>query len=73
MAVTQPSQIHRELMGVSSLNFADGNDSSPRKTMFDTHLGQALVIDKSTERRIQTGMEREFGKFTFSVKSPCNI
>ena len=73
MAIQQPAQIHRQLMGVSSLNFSDGNDSSPRKAMFATHLGQALVIDKSTERRIQTGMEREFGKYTFSVKAPCNM
>ena len=73
MAKQQPAQIHRELMGISSLNPFSGNDSSPRATMFCTHLGQALVIDKSTERRIQTGMEREFGKFTFSVKAPCNM
>lgn len=73
MAIPQPAQIHRELMGISSLNFSDGNDSSPRKAMFATHLGQALVINKSTERRIQTGMEREFGKYTFSVKAPCNM
>lgn len=73
MAIKQPAQIRRELMGLSSLNFADHTDSSPRKAMYATHLGQALVIDKSTERRIQTGMEREFGKYTFSVKAPCNM
>ncbi len=73
MAIQQPAQLHRQLMGLSGLNFSDGNDSSPRKAMYTTHLGQALVIDKSTERRIQTGMEREFGKYTFSIKAPCNM
>lgn len=66
-----PSQLFRELMSVNSMNPWDGYDSSSRKQMFASHIGQALVISGSTERRCQTGMEREYGKYTFSVKMPC--
>jgi hypothetical protein len=34
------------------------------------HLSQALVISGSSERKCQTGMEREYGKYTFSIKIP---
>jgi len=68
----QPNQLRRELLGVSGLNFSDGEDSASRKQMFGSHVGQALVISGSTERRIQTGMEMEYGKYTFSVKMPAN-
>ena len=67
-----PNQIDRRLMGISAMNPWDGMDSSPRKQMFAGHLGQMLVINGSTERFFQTGMEREYGKYTFSVKMPCN-
>lgn len=72
MAHSQPNQIYRKLMGISSLNPYAGHDSSSRGQMFCSHLGQALVISGSTERRIQTGMEREFGKYTFSIKMPTD-
>ena len=31
-----------------------------------------LVIGGSSERTIQSGMEREYGKYTFKVEMPCN-
>ncbi|EKD89524.1 MAG: hypothetical protein ACD_33C00046G0005 [uncultured bacterium] len=65
-----PNQLHRELMGVSGLNPWAGHDSSSRVQMFSSHLSQALVINGSSERRCQTGMEREYGKYTFSIKVP---
>lgn len=64
------SELHRELLGVNSLNPFIGHDSSPRGQMFSSHLSQLLVIKGSTERYIQTGMEREYGKYTFSIKVP---
>ncbi len=67
-----PNQLKRELMSVNGLNPWDGFDSSSRKQMFASHLGQALVVKGSTERFCQTGMEREYGKYTFSIKMPCN-
>lgn len=72
MAIEQPNQLYRKLLGINSLNPFDGHDSSSRKQMFATHLTQALVIEGSTERYIQTGMEKEYGKYTFSVKMPVD-
>jgi RNA polymerase Rpb2, domain 6 len=67
-----PNQIDRRLMGISAMNPWDNMDSSPRKQMYAGHLGQMLVISGATERYFQTGMEREYGKYTFSTKMPAN-
>lgn len=66
------NQLYRELLSVSGLNPWDGHDSSSRKQMFAGHLAQALVIEGANPRRHQTGMEREYGKYTFDVKMPVN-
>ena len=66
------SELSRELLGVVGLNPFVAHTSSPRSVMFSSHLSQALVVNGSTERRIQTGMEREYGKYTFSIKVPGN-
>lgn len=68
----EKNELHRELLNVLGLSPFDGNNSASRKQMFSSHIGQSLVIDGSTERRVQTGMEREYGKYTFSVKIPVN-
>ena len=66
-------KIDRRLMGVGAMNPTDAHDSASRKQMYlSSHLSQCLVINGSTERRIQTGAEREFGKYTFSVKMPVD-
>ncbi len=67
-----PNEIEPELIGLHSLNFATGNNSSPRSVMFSSHFSQRLVIDGSTEKIIQTGLEKEFGKYTLSIKMPAN-
>lgn len=68
----EQNQLYRELLGVLGLSPFDGNNSASRKQMFASHIGQTLVIDGSTERRVQTGMEREYGKYTFNVKMPVD-
>lgn len=72
MKTKTPNQIHPDLMGISALNPWSGNDSSSRGQMYANHLTQALVINGATERFCQTGMEREYGKYTFSVKMPVD-
>lgn len=47
-------------------------DSGAREQMLGGHLSQALVIDGATTRRCLTGIEREFGRYTFNVKMPCD-
>lgn len=66
----EPNQLHRELLGVAGLNPWVGHDSSSRVQMFGSHISQTLVINGATERRTQTGLDREYGKYTFSVKVP---
>lgn len=67
-----PNQLHRDLLGVNGLNPFKGHNSSSREQMFSSHIGQTLVVKGGTERRIQTGMEREYAKYTFSVKMPVD-
>jgi DNA-directed RNA polymerase beta subunit len=65
-----PNQLYRELLGINGLNFADGTDSSSRKQMFSSHIGQSLVVKGATERFILTGMEAEYAKYTFAKTMP---
>lgn len=66
------SEIDRRLLGSAGLlAFVDYNSAS-RLQMYGQHISQKLVTANMTERYIQTGMEQEFGKYTFSVKMPCN-
>jgi DNA-directed RNA polymerase beta subunit len=67
----QPSQLYLDLLSVCGLNPWDGYNSSSRKQMFASHIGQTLVVEGATERFWQTGMEREYGKYTFKVEMPC--
>lgn len=60
------------LLGTGALSVLKPTNSSPRVQMYMSHIGQALVIEGATPRRIQTGIEREFGKYTFNVKMPCD-
>lgn len=69
---TEPNEALREFLGVCGLNPWFGHDSSSRQQMFASHLGQCLVINGATQRFFQTGMEREYGKYTFSVKMPVD-
>lgn len=68
----EPNQLHRALLSVLSLSPFKAHNSASRDQMFSSHIGQAIVINGATERNIQTGMEREYGKYTFNVKMPCD-
>ena len=65
-------QLHGSLLGANALNPYHRHDSSPRGAMIANHLGQSLVVKGATERMVQTGYEREYGKYTFGVSMPCN-
>lgn len=67
-----PNQADRRLLGVNGLNSYKGNNSASREQMFSSHIGQALPILGSDERYIQTGMEMEFGEYTFNIKMPAD-
>ena len=70
--MSNANELHREFLSVLGLNSFVGNVSSPRSQMFSSHIGQRLVINGATEKFIQSGMEQEFGKYTFSVKMPAD-
>lgn len=62
-------ELYRELLATNSLSPFLRHNSSVRQQMFSAqHLSQILVIKNPSERYIQTGMEAEYGKYTFSKK-----
>lgn len=64
------NEIHRNLTGIMSLNPFDSTNSSSRKQMFSSHIQQRLVVAQPSVKKIQTGMEFEYGKYTFSNVMP---
>ncbi len=68
----EPNQLKREFLSFMGLNAWAGCNSASRQQMYGSHITQRLVISDGNERYCQTGMEREFAKYTFSVKMPCN-
>ena len=66
------NELSAGFLGASGLNPWPAHDSSSRIQMFNSHLGQALVIEGATTRRCLTGLEAEFGKYTFSIKMPTD-
>ena len=72
MLTERPNELHRELMSICGLNPWHQHDSSARIAMLSSHLGQMLQIHGATERTFQTGMETEYGKYTFNVSMPCD-
>lgn len=66
------SELDPELLGLVAINPFFMNCSSSRLQMFCSHIGQSLVAKGATIRKIQSGLEREYAKYTFSIKMPCN-
>jgi hypothetical protein len=64
------NELNAELLAANSFNPFHENTSAQRGQMYTTHLGQMLVLNGSTPRLIQTGIEREYGKYTFKVDMP---
>lgn len=64
------NELRPELLSIHSINSFVGFNSSSRNVMFYNHISQALPILGSSEKRVQTGVERELGKYTFSVQMP---
>ena len=72
MSILPQNQIKPELLSVCALNPFHQHGSASRNYMFANHLGQTLVVDGSEERLIQSGLEREYGKYTFNVEMPVD-
>lgn len=68
----EKSELKLEFLSILGFNPFPGNDSSSRQQMVGSHLSQRLITEGCSERRIQTGLEYEIGKYTFNVRMPCN-
>lgn len=66
------NELRPDLLASAAINPWPSNDSSSRQVMMGSHLSQALTIEGGTVRRCLTGAEREFARFTFNIKFPCN-
>ena len=66
------NELRVDLHASGGMNPWTQHDSGSREQMLGGHLSQALVIEGASTRRCLTGIEREFGRFTFNVKMPCN-
>lgn len=72
MPNTDRKDIGVDLTGINGLDPFFRNSSSPRKTMMATQIGQSPIVAGNEPRRIMTGVELEYSKYTFDVKFPCD-
>lgn len=64
--------IDETLLGNACLDPFYGTTSSARGAMFLSHIGQSPESEGCEPRRWQTGMELQFGEYTFDVKFPVD-
>jgi hypothetical protein len=68
-----PNELAPEVVGMHAANpFGANNNSASRGTMAASHFSQKLTIMHGDEKLLQTGFEKEMGRFTFSVKMPVD-
>ena len=72
MTKVPDNELRVDLLASVGVNPWAQHDSAPRVQMLAGHLSQALVIAGASPRRCQTGIERQFGRFTFNIKMPAN-
>lgn len=65
-------RVTEELIGIHAINPFACYMSSSRSVMLSSHLSQALVIENSEEPIVQSGVERELGKYTMYAGPNCN-
>ena len=74
--VNIPDEIHStlypDLISIHSISSFLRANSFSRLNMFTGHIGQALAIMGATPRKIQTGSEQDYGKYTVNVAMPCD-
>ena len=71
-AESEDTNLVIQLMGLAGLNPFVRHNSSPRQAMMNKHIAQMLVVAKPDIRRIQTGIDRNFGRYTHKVKFDSN-
>ena len=66
------NELKPEFVGITGLNPFVAHDSSSRSTMFSNHFSQRLAIADPDEKCVQSGLEKEISKYTFSISMPEN-
>lgn len=64
-------KIKEELVSIHALQPFIAHNSSPRGYMFSGHLSQALTLNHSEEKIVQSGLERQLASNTFSKIMQC--
>lgn len=72
MAEPKVYTLKPEFLQVQSLNSFAAGVSASRADMFASEIGQAPPLQGAQVKLIQSGMEREYGKYTHQIKMPAN-
>lgn len=65
-------ELDLELLGIHGLNPFISTVSASRAVMFSSHIAQRLLTINPDPKRIVTGLENKFSKYTFDIKMPAN-
>ena len=63
-------KVKEELVGIHSTGPFTPQDSSARSYMASSHISQSLTLNHGEDKIIQTGLEKQLGENTFSIKFP---
>lgn len=72
MAQPKVYTLRPEFLQVQSLNPFAAGVSASRADMFASEIGQAPPLEGAEVKLIQSGMEREYGKYTHQIRMPVN-
>lgn len=68
------NELRPEIISKAALSPYHFCTSPSRMQMYGgSHLSQSLVVEGSEPPLLTTGMDMEFGRFTFNIKAPCNL
>lgn len=67
------NELDGSLLATAALCPFPGSVSASRLQMLGAQIGSALTTKGAEPSLIQTGYEREYGKYTFSKKAPCDL
>ena len=65
--------IREELVGIHAIQPFLPHISAPRSIMVSSQLSQVVTLTNGDERIIQTGLEDQFGKYTYSKKFDTDV
>ena len=68
----QKNELDHELLGIHAISPFCAYSSASRNYMFGMHLAQRLVTCEPDSKRVVTGLENKFSKYTFDIKMPVD-